>query len=158
MDFLLGPYHLDIQVEKTQEYYRQFDYSNFSCGCAGCNNFDLVHSELPDDINAFLMQFGVDPAKPPEISAIYTVDSKELPYQGCYYICGKILSGKDPYVRISEKARRLNEEYQIRLSRDFSFYFEEDLILDKDFPKPIIRLSFTGTLPWVLDEPNPYLV
>ena len=155
MDFLYGPYHIDVNIDKTQGYYaKEYD---IGCDCKGCKNFVQTILHLPEDVKAFFSQFGVDPAKPAEISTYHSVDGIETLYGGFYHICGTILSGKNPWVQVAKKQYRLNDEYAIKLSNGFSFYFTEDCsLVDESFPTPVIQMEFTGNLPWVIDEPNPY--
>lgn len=156
MDFISGIYHIDVDVKRTQEFYaKEFD---LGCECEDCKNFIPAIRQLPDDVKAFFTQFGVDPAKPAEICAYDGADSTGVLYNGFYHICGTILSGKNPWVQVKKDLYHLNEAYAIRFSNGFSFYFtEECMLVDEDFPAPVIQLEFSGYLPWVIDIPNPYI-
>lgn len=155
MDFLFGPYHIDVNFSQTQEFYAK-EYT-IVCDCAGCQNFAKAILHLPEDVKTFFSQFGVDPAKPASLSAIHSYDGNETWYEGFYHICGEILSGKNPWIPVTKNQKLLNEEYSIHLSNDFSIYFTEECILvDEDFPTPVIQMVFTGNFPWVIDDPNPY--
>lgn len=155
MIFESGPYCLDIYVEKTQEFYAK--NGAISCECEGCQNFKQAVSHLPEEVNDFFTQFGVDPTKPAEICAHHSADGIQTLYSGFYHICGSILSGKNPWVQVAKKQFHLNKEYSIKLSDDFSFYFtEECMLVDENFPAPVIQMEFTGNLPWVIEKHNPY--
>lgn len=155
MDFRSGPYHIDVNVQETQAFYRKA--YDIGCDCAGCKNFIQAVLFLPEDVKAFFAQFGIDPAKPAEISVYHSVDGIETLYGGFYHICGTILSGNNPWVQVGKKQYQLKEEYAIKLSNDFSVFFTEDCsLVDDDFPSPVIQMEFTGNLPWVIHEPNPY--
>lgn len=152
----IGIYRLDIDVNRTKSYYSA-DYV-IGCDCDGCRNFVKAANRMPEDVKIFLRKFGIDPGKPAEVSAVHSPDGCETLYSGFYHICGTILEGTEPWVKVSKKQFRLDERYAIPLSGDFSFFFTANChLLAPDFPLPAIQLEFTGYLPWVLDEPNPYV-
>jgi hypothetical protein len=46
----------------------------------------------------------------------------------------------------------------IEPAEGFSAAFKPDCdLLPEDFPRPCFQMEFNHLLPWVLDEPNPYL-
>ena len=155
MLFDIGIYRLDIDIQRTAAHYAA-PYTP-GCDCDGCRNFQKAVHRLPEDVLSFLRQFGIDPAKPAEVYAIHSPEGGETLYGGFYHLCGTILDGQEPWVQVAKKQFRLDERYAISLSGDFSFFFTGDChLLQPDFPRPVIQLEFTGNLPWLLDEPNPY--
>ena len=156
MIFDIGIYRLNIDVEQTKSFYEAA--KDICCSCAGCRNFTKAVFQLPNDVMNFLNQFGIDAGKPAEMSAVCSSDGNMISYNGFYHICGTILEGTEPWVKVTEKQFRLDEKYIINLSNDFSCFFIGDChLLSKDFPKPAIQLEFSGSLPWLLDESNPYI-
>lgn len=151
----IGIYSMDIDVEKTARFYDR--RRGPSCDCAGCRNFNRAVHILPEPVQEFFRRFGVDPANPAEMSAYVSRDGNATYYNGFYHVCGKILEGRQPMVKVAEKRYELDERYVIHLDKETSAYFTEEVyLLDKNFPEPAIQLEFDCTLPWLLDEKNPY--
>ena len=158
MIFEIGIYRLDVDVERTKAFYAgSYD---IGCACDGCLNFEKAVHYLPEDVKSFFQQFGIAPTKPAEIGSPFSINDKDTAqYNGFYHLCGTILEGTNPWIKVSKKQYHLDEQYAINLSNNFSFFFTEDcLLLEEDFPSPAIQLEFTGDLPWVLDKPNPYII
>ena len=151
----LGIYELEVDAERTRKFYHR--NGGISCDCDGCQNFTKAISQLPDPVKAFLDQFGIDPAKPAELSAIYAPSDDTVFYDGFYHICGTILQGTEPYIQIGEKHFQLDTKYSIELDAENSVFFSNDVhLLDDNFPKPVFQMNVFFTLPWVLPKPNPY--
>ena len=151
----LGIYELEVDAERTRKFYQQ--NSGISCDCDGCQNFVKAISQLPEPVKAFLDQFGIDPANPAEVSAIYAPSDDTVFYDGFYHICGTILQGTEPYIQIGEKQFQLDMQYCIELDAESSVFFTNDVhLLDQNFPKPVVQMNVFFTLPWVLPRPNPY--
>lgn len=156
MIFEIGIYRLNVDTEQTNSFYKA--KHGISCTCDGCRNFVKAVYQLPNDVASFLKQFGIDAGKPAEMSAVYASDDNSIFYDGFYHICGTILDGTEPWVKVTDKQFRLDEQYAIHLSDGFSCFFTSDChLLAEDFPKPAIQLEFSGTLPWALDKSNPYI-
>ena len=51
MIFESGVYQLDIDVDRTQQFYENEDYE--FCTCAGCRNFAQAYSLIPDAVQGF---------------------------------------------------------------------------------------------------------
>lgn len=151
-------YQLDIDVDRTQYFYENAvcESSNL-CSCAGCRNFYKSISVFPEKVQQFFRQLGIDIGKPAEISAIHSPDGNMTLYNGFYHICGSILAGKNPWVQVGARSFRLDEQYLLKITPDFSVYFTDKCgLVDEDFPAPVIQLEVQCCIPWVLDEPNPY--
>ena len=152
----IGVYRLDIDVERTKAFYEQTEW--FGCGCAGCRNYEKAVSLLPDKVKAFFEQFGVDPGMPAEMSVLNAPDRKTILYNGFFYICGSLMEGNDPWIQTGSKSFRLKDDYQIHVGEDFSAHIiEERYLLVDTFPRPAVQLDVTFSLPWLLDEFNPYM-
>lgn len=152
----IGVYRMDVDVERTRAFYDHEQW--FGCGCAGCRNYERAVTLLPDKVKAFFAQFGIDPGKPPEMSAVHSPDGKSILYDGSFYLCGSLVEGKDPLYQTGPKRNHLKEAYQICVDGDFTAcFFEERSLLWDTFPRPAIRLNVDFSLPWLLAEPNPYV-
>lgn len=159
MIFEFGEYKLDIDVDRTHRFYETYETvdDSLGCNCAGCRNFRIVYSSIPDTVQGFFRQLGVDIGKPTELTAYNSSDGNLTFYDGFYHICGTILAGKDPWLQVGEGVYQLNEEYTLNLTNDFLVFFTEKCALvDPDFPTPVIQMEVRCNLPWGLDEPNPY--
>ena len=153
--FKLGIYEIDVDIDRTSRFYRETD--GITCDCDGCRNFSLAVAQLPDTVQNFLCQFGIDPAKPVELSAVYAPSDDSIFYEGFYHICGTILKGTEPWIQISKKQFHLDQQYIIELDDDHSFFFTGDVhLLEDSFPTPAFQMEIHFTLPWVLSEPNSY--
>lgn len=151
----IGLYKLDIDFERTHRFYDTQD-NTLGCDCLGCKNYEKAISVLSPSVRQFLSQFGLQPEKPAEMSAVYTQD-KQLLYDGFFHICGQILDEQDPWVPTGPKSYQLNPGHLLKVSDNCSAYLTSKCgLLDSDFPLPAIQLHISFTLPWLLDEPNPY--
>ena len=151
----LGIYELEVDAERTWQFYQQA--GEITCDCDGCQNFIAAISLLPERVKEFLEQFGIDPAKPAELSAIYAPSDDTVFYDGFYHICGTILKGTTPYIQIGEKHFQLDPLYSIELDSENSVFFSNDVhLLEDNFPKPVFQMNIFFTLPWVLPKPNSY--
>lgn len=156
MIFDIGIYQLDVDVEKTAAFYRAD--GDITCDCAGCRNYAKAVAELPASVAQFFHQFGIDPAKPIEVSATPAVCEDFVYYSGFYYICGTYQENKEHRTPDAEKEAQFNQPSWMDLDDDRSVYFIKPRwgVLDNNFPTPVIQMEIGFTLPWVLDEPNPY--
>lgn len=151
----IGPYRLDVDVEKTRAFYAGQDGTG--CDCAGCRNYQKAVPALAEPVQAFLMQFGIDPGKPAEMSAVHSPDGRETLYDGFFHICGTFLSSVDLWIQTEPKRFDLKPEYRINLdSVDCAYITKDCALVNQAFPRPVIQLNITFSLPWVLEEPNPY--
>jgi len=79
-------------------------------------------------------------------------------YDGFYHICGTILESPRLYIKTDEQHTQLDRNAIVALTADYGFYFTDRCgLVDEDYPTPVIQLEIQGNIPWVLNEPNPYL-
>ena len=150
-----GVYQLDIDADRTRHFYSDQNYE--FCTCSGCRNFSEAYPMIPDVVQQFFQQFGIDIGKPAEITPVFSSDGNLTYYDGFYHICGTILKGKDPWIKIAERTFQLDDQYALKLTEHFKVFFvEKCAMVDKDFPAPAIQMEIQCYIPWVLDEPNPY--
>ena len=141
MIFTLGEYILDIDVEKTKDFYRDYVYE---CNCDACVNYKLAATDTFPDVSKLFDQFGLDISKPSEV---YDMDSENniLFCGGWYHISGKII--KDTASKSNEDMCLLNDNFRIGFSTECT-------LLEKNFPTPCFQMYIYAHLPWKLDKEN----
>ena len=156
MIFDFGAYVIDVDVEKTADYYRNDSIT--TCDCLACRNFNCLAPNFPQEVRHFLTQLGLDPARPQELSVDYAPTKNTMCYSGFYYLCGTALQFRKIWIQESEKRYRFNDACMMPIHDDFAVCFSEPWfgVVDVDFPKPIVELHFTCILPWVMEEPHHY--
>lgn len=156
MVFEIGIYKLNIDVEQTAAFYK--NAGGIGCDCDGCRNYSQAVRSLPPPVQQFLVQFGVDPAKPAEVYVNYAPSKDTAHYGGFYHICGTILEGTEPWVQADTNHYILDDQYNIEFGENLSVFITERVdLLEDGFPRPAIQIEIAFALPWVLDEPNSYL-
>lgn len=151
MEIVLGGYRLDVDAAATRAYYEAHPLPWIICDCLGCRNFQTAIQRIPQEVKDFFDRLGLDPEKPAE-TCYYQGTETTLSGGGWYHICGTILecaAPEDPSFVFGE---------WINPAEGFSAAFKSDCdLLPKDFPHPCFQMEFNHLLPWVLEEPNPYL-
>lgn len=153
----IGIYQLDVDVERTAQFYRSAE--GIRCDCDGCRNYAKAVLSLPIAVQHFFQQFGIDPAKPAEVYVNDAPSANSVHYGGFYHVCGTVLKGTDPWIPVGNGGYILDEQCLIQLNDECSFFISSDRIdlLDEHFPKPVLQIEIVFILPWVLDKANPYL-
>ena len=150
MIFEFGHQKVDIDVEKTRQFY--LEDSLIDCTCDGCVNFVKAVDILPETVKTFFTNLGVDLKKSTEIYVCYQNDDGTLLYGGFCHLCGTILDGDTFWGQLAQKG---NEPFLV--SPHFRVYFHNDIaLLERNFPKPVLQLEFDARIPWVLDKPCDY--
>jgi len=78
-------YILDIDIDRTRRFYETADDS-LGCDCAGCRNFCKAYPLIPEAVQDFFQQLGVDIGKPAEMTAYVSHDGNLTLYGGFYHI------------------------------------------------------------------------
>ena len=160
-----GAYKMLVNVRKTHKWY---DAKKLCwCDCAGCRNMEIAFHNLPQEVSTFLGALGVDPMCPGEtahyIGRQLSPDASEVESSVWYHICGKLLEGSvktpstAPDGAIVRYVDGYGEQWTIMDGWSVTFKKECDLIAD-DFPRPCFQMELWCTLPWLLDESNPYII
>ena len=158
MIFTLGPYTLDVDVEKTKRYYDTAKSVGEECTCDGCQNLEKAVGTLPKDIQKRFTDLGIDLTKLIECELNCPQEDGTLLYGGFYYVCGTMLRGETAWEKISDMHFHLNEEKMYAVAPNFRICFSADPSARSDtFPAPILQMEIVLTLPWVLDKENKYL-
>ena len=151
MEIVLGSYRLDVDVAATRAYYEAHPLPWIICDCLGCRNFQAAIQQIPQEVKDFFDRLGLDPEKPAE-TCYYQGTETTLSGGGWYHICGTIVERA-----MQEDPSHVFGEW-IDLTEGFSAAFKPDCdLLPEDFPHPCFQMEFNHLLPWVLEEPNPYL-
>ncbi|MBQ2715419.1 MAG: hypothetical protein IJF21_01365 [Clostridia bacterium] len=153
MIFTFGNFKIDVDVEKTREFYSSDKalVTSKQCTCNGCQNYDRAIMTAPTSILDFLRNLGIDPQKPGEVFGIsLDVDSNGLYwYGGWYHIVGTILEGCS-----ETKSEDTSNAFIPDSNYNFLVWFTDDKKkmgwIEKDFPTPILELSISAKLPWLL--------
>ncbi len=151
-EFVFGTYRLSVDVEATRAYYEAHPLPWITCECDGCRNFVRAVQDLPPAVRDFFGALGLDPEKPGEVM-FYQGTARTLSGGGWYHLAGEVLEG----------ASRPGDSEAfpagwIEIAEGFSAAFQTacDLLPD-DFPRPCFQMEFEHVLPWVLEDPNPYI-
>ncbi len=163
MKVQFGQFYLDIDVNKTREFYKKMEYVSHGCSCSGCRNFEQAVDTLSNEIIYFFESIGIDMKKITEVY-VNTVNSDgSLLYGGFYHLCGTILSGESAWIELptSKSKSRIFHWDHLRtypVSKNFYISFQKDCALVEDgFPMPVLQLEIEAVIPWVLEEPNIYI-
>lgn len=158
MLFEFGQYRIDVDVEKTKQFYKNADFVSKSCSCDGCLNFEKAVSTLSSSVLAFFANLGIDMKKVCECYVNFTDNDGKLLYAGFYHVCGTLLDGESPWKKINETAFCWDNEATFHVSPGFYIAFQKDVdLLEEGFPLPVFQLEFSAKIPWVLKKRNSYL-
>lgn len=157
MIFEFGKYKLDIDVEKTKEFYDKAEMITEGCRCAGCQNFEQAVDILPLEVKKFFANLGIDMRKICECYVNYTNEDRTLFYGGFCHICGDLMSGESAWIKYDDTSSHWDDKKTFAISENFHISFQKEVSsLEKDFPLPAIQLEFSANIPWVLNEENTY--
>ena len=53
MIFEFGPYRVDVDVERTRQWYKTEPTANQCCDCDGCINFERAADLFPERVKSF---------------------------------------------------------------------------------------------------------
>lgn len=68
--FQFGEYKIDVDVEKTRQFYDRAKTVSEGCQCDGCLNFGRAVDKLPQNIRDFFSALGVDMKKSANVMSI----------------------------------------------------------------------------------------
>lgn len=154
MIFELSGYTLDVDVERTKDYYKTARLVINSCSCLTCRNFDKAADSFPQEITDFFVNLGADIKKAREIYAIDIRTDNAMHYGGWLHLCGKIIAGEVAPVKVvdPEEFFVLNANIH-KITDGFSVSFKKECNLpDESFPRPAFQLEIYADVPWVLEE------
>lgn len=154
MIFEFDNYKIDIDIEKTKNFYNRAEKITASCDCQGCRNYEKW-AELPDsEPSQILKRMGIMMEKASEVYINCPNEDDSVLYGGFYHICGSILQGCQVWDKSSENHGTLSQMSFVDLCDGFQVAFTGDAtLLEKDFPKPVIQMEILANTPWLLSEP-----
>lgn len=145
---------VDIDAEGTRNYYNSCKPIN-DCSCTGCKNYRTYIQNCPFEIKALFQRFGIDDLRyiTEIIPYVTTKDDFEsdghILYGGFYHVKGKLIQGLDTDF----------ESRGVAVTDNFEIYPANDKVLvDDDFPSPILQIELYAHIPWVISEkPDNYV-
>ena len=157
MIFEFGKYILDVDVEKTRDFYNRVEKITDGCDCAGCRNYEKWAISTDNKIKHVFYQMGAQIEKATEVYVNWVNKDESVFYGGFYHLCGKILQGCQVWDEINEKHCVLNEDVFLELGDNYRVAFTEDILLiEENFPMPVIQIEILANIPWVLSEECDY--
>ena len=152
MIFEFGPYRIDVDVDRTRQWYETEPTVSQCCDCDGCVNYERAADLFPKSVASFFSAMGADVKKPIEVYVnCANRDKRTLWYGGWWHLCGTLLSSGEEKWPVAG-----GEPFG---SRGFRVWFREECVcLPEDFPQPAFELELNADIPWVLEKENPYEV
>ena len=114
--------------------------------------FAKAVSGLPQAVRDFFEMLGLDPKKPGEL-CYYQGTPETLSGGGWYHVVGTILEGAS---QPGDAEVFPAGWYDLAEGFSVGFKTECDLLPD-DFPRPCFQMEFNHVMPWVMENPNPYI-
>lgn len=150
MLFELEKYTLDIDVDRTRDFYIHADKITDGCNCQGCRNYEKWAASLSAEPKYILERMGVRLEKTTEVYVNCPNDDGSLFYGGFCHLCGKIVQGP-------KNMRTFEKDAFITLTENFQVAFTEDIaLLENNFPLPVIQMEILANIPFVLLEKCDY--
>ena len=152
MIFEIGPYTLDVDVEKTREANALIDFSNQGCVCNICQNYTPAIMQVDPVVLNFIAQFGLDPRRPSEVMG-YDVREGTMLCGAYYHIVGTIIKTPLPEWVIGPSGeKQFNPERHIVVTEHAELWFESEChLVPKGFPEPVFQMEIAIKIPWVMD-------
>lgn len=146
MNFKIGRYLLDINIDENKKYYDKQKNISKDCKCDACENYEVNISNLSQKVKDFFDEIGLQIEKPREVYTCYS-ENNILTYDGFYHVSGKI-------IKIEESS---NTDDDISIDYNYKISFDEKCdLVSEDFPKPLFQMDIKAYLPWLLDSENIY--
>lgn len=158
MNIKFGNYLLDIDVEKTKEFYETAETITQGCDCLGCCNYENATHKFPTEVFNLFDKIGVDITKASEIIPYASEnDKKSISYGGFYHICGTLLSDTVLWNTTDSEYFHLNEGKMYEVANDYKIGFRSECdLLEDNFPLPAVQMEISFICPWVLETENIY--
>ena len=161
MIFRFSDYVLDIDVDRTREFYARDD--RWQCDCQDCQNYDKAILTAPEAVLDFLRGLGIDPRKPAEVFNVTGMQEADgtIWYNGWFHVCGTLVECPETVTETLHEngSRSLSYRWELAYCPDPEYPFallpvREIDLLPEGFPAPALELEIDTRLPWVL--PTPY--
>lgn len=158
MIFEFGPYKIDVDVDRTKQFYKTASRVSEGCSCSGCRNYEKAVQKLPTVITDFFTSLGIDMRCVCEVYVNYANPDGSLFYGGFYHLCGTLLSGKSAWVPTNSTSSYWEDDRTFPVTDNFRISFQQEChLLEKDFPLTALQLEVSANIPWVLFEENTWI-
>ena len=136
----IGHFKLEVDVDRTREFYKTWHPITQDCDCASCKNYIKAIEVIPENVKHFFEKLGIDMYKEAEVMIPLKVEDGKLMYSVFYHLVGKIMSCENP-------------KNSVEISDGFSVWFSNGCdLIPEQFPKPVVQMFLYAKLPWLLDE------
>lgn len=147
---------IEIDYEKTKEYYQRLGEEEHTECCLYCKNFDVAIRKVNHKLLKLLEELGISPEEPVEKYELHRMDSGNHQYGIIYLLVGRIIKEPDGLKKVNEKGHL---EYRgTDITEDAYFIFGEEICVPGGVmlpPQPVLQLDVFCELPWELEEkPN----
>ncbi len=144
MIFEFGKYIIDVDIEKTREFYRSYTYG---CTCGGCKNFKEFAEICSDELKNWFNMLGLEVGKPSEVFVNNEEDDNKLFYGGWWHLCGKVIK-TDRHTEALENGYNAIVSEGYAVTEDFEVSFHDEChCVPKDFPLPRIQMEISAKIP-----------
>ena len=159
MIFRFSDFILDIDVERTREFYARED--RWQCDCRDCRNYRKAILTVPDTVLDFLRSMGIEPRRPIEVfNTTGTLEEDgTIQYNGWFHVCGALVECPETVMeKVHEDgSRSLSYRMDLAYSPTPNYPFailpvKEITLLPEGFPTPAVELEMDARLPWVITE------
>lgn len=137
-EFVFGKDRMQVDAERTRDWYSAHEDLEGRCTCAYCRNFHAALPLLPREVRQFLEPLGLTLERPAEIMEWCKEADGRHWYTALYHLVGEL-------------AEEGAEPVEIAPEVTVGFAVDSGPFL-KDFPKPFFQLFLDVYLPWVLEE------
>lgn len=151
MIFEFGSYRIDVDVERTRQWYETEPLVSQCCDCDGCVNYERAADVFPESVKSFFTALGADVKKPIEVYVNCTNKDGTLWYGGWYHLCGTLLDDGEDIWRVAEGTPLGLRGFQI-------FFKGRTDLVQETCPRPILQMEVEADIPWVLEKENTYEV
>ena len=155
MIFEFGDFRVDVDVERTREFYENHGRRVIeSCGCNSCRNYSVAIENVSDKVKDFFTSLGLDLQKAAEAVYYPTEDDSVADYGVIFHLVGTMDDRSADMYIFDEDAKILytGSFYELEENIKVGFTSSNVIILPKGFPRPCIQLELIIRSPWVLEE------
>jgi hypothetical protein len=146
---IIGPWTIEVDVDKTNAFYDDYYLITEGCDCDFCANYVLACEKFPPEIKNLFYSLGIDPRKEGEVLEFMENEDGTHLYGAFYHIVGRIIKGPSLWVptnKSSEVSSHLFFKYH-----GIDVGFTEDLALvPEKSPLPVIQFEIQMNVPWLL--------
>ena len=153
MLFDFGDFHIDVDVERTKEFYENHGKTvTESCGCNSCRNYSVAIENVSDKVKDFFTSLGLDLQKAAE-AVYYPMDDDSVADYGVIFHLVGTMDDKSADMYLYDEAAKIlytGSLYEPEENIKVGFTSSNVILLPKGFPKPCIQLELIIRLPWVI--------